>query len=380
MDGTAAPGLLASSTRYANGAAYTTAITGYDSGSRPLGQAITIPASEGRLAGTYTLSNTYRADGELDTSTLPAVGGLPQETLRYGYDALGLPTTLAGQVSYVTGTSYTGYGEEQQVTYSTGGSWLRRDFRYELGTRRLALAETRRQAGAQLIAAVSYGYDAAGNVTRIADSPDPATGAVADVQCFRHDYLRRLVEAWTPGSGDCAAAPSSAALGGPAPYWHAWTLDAVGNRLAEARTARDGTRATSTYRLDGPHRLGTVTTAGPSGTKVDEYGYDPAGNLTTRTRAGAKQALEWDAEGRLAKVTEDGKATSYVYDATGERLIRRDPSGTTLYLPGTELHLDSGGGLAGTRYYSHAGHTIAGCSAASPPKSAAIHGSQPQAA
>ena len=42
------------------------------------------------------------------------------------------------------------------------------------------------------------------------------------------------------------------------------------------------------------------------------------------------------------------------YDAGGNRLIRRDPNGTTLYLPGTEVRLDKSGNIVkGTRYYQH---------------------------
>jgi RHS repeat-associated protein len=363
-DGTPVPGLPASSTRYVNGRAYTTAITSYDPANHVAGQTITIPDSEGKLAGTYEFTSTYRPDGELETMTVPGGGGLPKETMTFGYDDLGLPTTLSGQTSYVTETSYTEYGEQERITMSAGGSWVRRDFQYERGTRRLALAQTRRETGAQLLASVSYKYDPAGNITRISDQPDPATGVAADTQCFRHDYLRRLVQAWTPASGDCGPDPSAAALGGAAPYWHSWALDAVGNRLSETRTAPDGTKTTSVYTYGAagtgqPHALRGVTTTGPGGTKTDGYSYDPAGNLATRTRAGVGQTLEWDAEGHLVKVTENGKTTSYLYDAAGERLIRRDPSGITLYLGNTELHMDTNNAVVGTRYYNHADHTIA---------------------
>jgi RHS repeat-associated protein len=363
-DGTAVPGLPVSSTRFVDGAAYTTAITAYDGAGRATKQTLTIPAVEQRLGGTYEFSNTYSIDGEIATSTLPGVGGLPAETMTTGYNALGLPTTLTGASSYVTGTSYTEFGEQKQVNLSAGGKWMRRDFRYELGTRRLAAAETRRETGPQLISNVSYGYDQAGNVTKISDAPDAATGSGTDSQCFRHDSLRRLTEAWTPASGDCAAAPVASALGGPAAYWHSWTFDSVGNRLTETRTAPGGTATTSKYDYNPaggaqPHALQKVTTTGSAGTKVDEYDYDQAGNTTARVRAGVGQTLEWDAEGHLAKATENGKSTSYVYDAAGERLIRRDASGSTLYFGDTELNLDAGGGLVGTRYYNYGDDTVA---------------------
>jgi RHS repeat-associated protein len=76
--------------------------------------------------------------------------------------------------------------------------------------------------------------------------------------------------------------------------------------------------------------------------------------------AGSAQTLEWDAEGRLAKVTEAGRTTTHVYDANGSRLLRRDPDGTTLYLGPMELRLDKASGqVAGTRYYSHGGAPVA---------------------
>ncbi|TMR36772.1 hypothetical protein [Actinomadura geliboluensis] len=47
----------------------------------------------------------------------------------------------------------------------------------------------------------------------------------------------------------------------------------------------------------------------------------------------------------------------FVYDADGNRLIRRDNTGSVLYLPGMELRL-SGGTVTTTRYYTHGGQTI----------------------
>jgi RHS repeat-associated protein len=50
----------------------------------------------------------------------------------------------------------------------------------------------------------------------------------------------------------------------------------------------------------------------------------------------------------------------FVYDADGNRLIRHDTSGATLYLPGTELRLSAATGqVTGTRYYSWAGQPVA---------------------
>ncbi|MFV2099367.1 RHS repeat-associated core domain-containing protein, partial [Micromonospora sp. LOL_014] len=96
------------------------------------------------------------------------------------------------------------------------------------------------------------------------------------------------------------------------------------------------------------------------------YTYDNSGNTLTRPTATAgTQTLTWDHEGRLESMTDTSGVTGYLYDADGNRLIRRDPTGTTLYLPGQEIRHDTGTNQTScTRYYSHAGKTIASRSAA----------------
>ena len=52
--------------------------------------------------------------------------------------------------------------------------------------------------------------------------------------------------------------------------------------------------------------------------------------------------------------------TSYIYDADGNRLIRKDPTGKTLYLPGQELRQTTASGAKTcTRFYAFAGAPIA---------------------
>ena len=62
---------------------------------------------------------------------------------------------------------------------------------------------------------------------------------------------------------------------------------------------------------------------------------------------------------RLSQVSGGAGTTAFVYDADGQRIIRREPSGaTTLYLDGQELRLQSGS-VSGTRYYAHGGAGVA---------------------
>ncbi|GIJ54118.1 hypothetical protein Vau01_016340 [Virgisporangium aurantiacum] len=357
-----AKGQLDRSIRYLGTDAYVNAVTDYDDAYRPEAREITIPIGEGALAGTYTYRYTYRPDGSPATTVLPAVGGLPGERLSHGYNAAGMPETLQTNLSptgddayLVDGTGYTRFGELAMVGRRyAGGSTLDTLFLYEDGTRRLDTATTTRQATPAVLADLNYRYDAAGNVIRISDR------TAGDHQCFAYDALRRLTEAWTTAATDCAGAPSVGGPTGPAPYWHSFTYDRVGNRTGSVERIPTSTSTRSyTYPeagADQPHTTRTVTTTG-AGTV--NYTYDAAGRTLTRPGPTGTQTSTWDAEGRLDKATEGSSQTSFVYDADGNRLISRDPAGRTLYLPDQDLRATTSGATTGVRFYRHAGQLVA---------------------
>jgi RHS repeat-associated protein len=358
-------GMLTSSTRFVNGQPYTTSTTRLDAAGRPTEQQVSIPSSETGLSGTYPYASTFRVDGSLASLTVPAIGGtsgLPAETLTYGYNALGKPATLGtsiGSTSYVSATSYTQFGEASDTTLRNAGGPVVDVVRsYEDGTHRLQRVWETRETNPATLSDLSYSYDASGNITRTVET-SPVAGA--ETQCFGYDYLRRLSGAWTPSSGDCSAAPSANALGGPAPYWLSWSYDVAGNRTGQVNHTQSGD-LTTRYAYPAaaqahPHGVTGSTTTASGGAVIasSSYGYDNAGNTVAR----GSQNLTWDAEGRLATVADGSGTTSFVYDADGNRLIRRDPQGTTLYLAGQELRVSSGGQVSAVRYYTHAGQVIA---------------------
>ncbi|ADB33091.1 YD repeat protein [Kribbella flavida DSM 17836] len=341
------PGSLTSTTRYVGGHPYTLQYTGYDGAGRPTGEQIVIPASEGKLADTYTIDKTYTPDGQVKTATLPAVGGLPQETLTYDYDK-SRPIALSGADPYVTEVAYSPYGETTRIKMQRGDNWAEQLYDFEVGSHQLRSAAFVTPNG--LESNVEYSYDPAGNITKVTDSP--TTVDSVDTQCFSYDHYRRMTGAWTPATGDCAAAPTKAGLGGPAPYWHSWTFDVTGNRTSEKKvTPTAETLSTYQYPAAGraqPHAVQKVTT----GAKVDAYAYDESGNLTSRTRNGTTETLSWTGDGNLDTIAGGGKKSVNVYDADGNRMLRKDSTGTTLFLGDTELVLKPDGSLLGTRYYS----------------------------
>ncbi|TDD85392.1 polymorphic toxin-type HINT domain-containing protein [Actinomadura rubrisoli] len=375
-DGTSVKGKPASSTRWVNGQAYKNEVLGYDDAYRTLSSKLTIPTSETGLGGTYKTTSTYNLDGTPHQTVLPAggqigSGGLPSETLLYGYDELGNPTTLHGLTWYVTNTSYSKLGQKLQQTYSTGGKRVQETNYYEQGTNRLTRTTTQREVSPTPVGDLNYTYNDIGDVKRIADTP---TGQTTDVQCFAHDHLQRLTDAWTPSTDDCATTPTASnansLLGGAQPYWQSFGYDLVGNRTSE--TNHDLTGDTTkdvnkTYRYPGagqsqPHTLTSVSyQGGPRDGQTDAYGYDGNGNTTTRPGATAGQTLSWDIEGHLSKITEGGADTTFLYDADGNQLIRRDPDGSaTLAVAGTEVrYAKPTGKSSATRYYTLGDDTVA---------------------
>ena len=352
-------GQLTSATRYVGDQQYTIRVVQYDLLNRPTRQTFTIPAAEGALAKSYTFGNTYNLDGTLGGTSYASGGDLVAESAVISYDDLGRPTGLQSNLStYVTGTDYTYTGKPTKQTLDAGGKKAWYTYEWEAGTQRLKTSTIDREGLAGSDRHATYTYDPAGNIRSIID--DSKTGI--DAQCFTYDHLRHLTDAWTEGDTDCSTTPTSGVIGGPAPYWQTYTYDAAGNRKTETLHGIGGTADTTrTYTTPtGSNKLTGVSQTGGDGTRADSFGYDEAGNMTTRTVGNTTQTLQWDAEGNLAKITEGANTTSFLYTADGDRLLRKDPTGTTLYLPGMELRLYNGATSAqATRYYTLGDQTIA---------------------
>lgn len=352
--------------------AYTKRVTAYDSMSRPTTTTLTLPADDplvtsGAVTATTTVEAAYRIDGTLKSTTEPAAGGLAKEIVSTAYNSYGLPNGLSGISGYLLGASYTDLGQVQQLTLGTstviGAKRVFLTNFYELGTGRLTDADVDDQTRGP-VRDTTYSYDPAGNVTSTFDYAN--TGNGADFQCFTYDGQRRMTEAWTPKTADCATMGRTVAnLGGAAPYWTSYTYNAAGQRATEKQnTANPVTRTYCYNSAPRTHALKATATDGNCTDETTRYTYDATGNTITRVESAGSttaQSLTWSAEGKLTKLAEGASSTDYLYDADGELLIRR-ASGTSgetvLYLGATEVHLKGTKDWA-NRYYSAAGSTIA---------------------
>jgi RHS repeat-associated protein len=325
-------GKLATSTSYAGGQTYVDAVTSYDDRYRVTGRRYTIPIAETGLGGSYDFAYTYDGADHQTSITYPAAGGLPSETVTEQYTNLGLPNTLASPLgTYVTGTSFAGDGKLSGRQYS---ATLERQYTYEPTTDRLSTIKT--LVSGTAVQNDEYGYDRTGNVTAVTDHVANQT------QCFGYDGRDRLTSAYT-NTTDCT---HPADTNGPAPYNLGYSYDGAGNITA---TTQNGVATTYTYPTQGANAVRPHAVSAIGG---DTYGYDPNGDLTTKTIGGTNSTLTWNVYNQLATITSGGKTTSFIYNTDGDRLLRRDPGATTLFLDNTELTSTGGTAPVTTRYYS----------------------------
>ncbi|MCZ7416925.1 polymorphic toxin-type HINT domain-containing protein [Streptomyces sp. WMMC897] len=373
-----AKGLPVASTRYTDGDAYTTEVTGYDVEYRPTGTRVTIPMTPDTtgLSGVYEYGQTYTPTGQPQTTTLPATpGGLPAEKVITRYNGEGMPITTSGHDWYTADATYSPFGEVLRTVSGEAPHRVWSTAEYDVHTRRLDRTITdREKAGPHRLTDTGYTYDVTGNVTSVTDA---TTEMLPDRQCFSYDNLGQLRHAWTaltascPRNGtavDAAPDPADLTLGPDSDgYWHTFTYDAIGNRTTF--TDHDLTDSaytdshTYTYDSAQPHTLTQVnsTEKSPTGTveSLQTYAYDAAGNTTERQIGGDTQKLTWNSQNKVTGVDTTGDGTNdvtYIYDADGNRLIENTSTGATLFLGDAQITVDTfGQATEARRYYSHPG-------------------------
>ncbi|WTW98812.1 polymorphic toxin-type HINT domain-containing protein [Streptomycetaceae bacterium NBC_01309] len=362
-----AKGLLTSSVRYEAADAYVNEVLGYTTDYQPSSRRIRIPQREGALQGDYVYRYAYTPTGNVAETTLPAGGGLPEERVVTRYNRDGLPVSTTGWAWYTSDTVYGPYGDVLRTQTGSAPARVWTTNRYDEHTGELLDTVNHREASPHAVNSTYYGYDKAGNVTYLKDITYGASGAPSeDVQCFNYDARRMMTDAWT-STNHCATGPQTGGggtVGGPDPYWRSYAFDAIGNRVGETLHDVSGNTSQDIRRVYGyrpasqgnSHQLTDVTSTGPGGQRLNNYTYDAAGNTASRSEDGNVQELEWRQDGRLGKVEDPVRGDStFVYDADGNRLLRRTASESTLFLGETEITSGVGGAVSAERYYSHPG-------------------------
>jgi RHS repeat-associated protein len=378
-------GLPTSTTSFSGGDTYTQTVVGYNSLGVPssirtnlTGEGTTVFPSAGITTGfRYSLTGF-----QTDQNDSP-VDGLPTEDIATGYDKFGEPTSLGGTIPvtsgvpswpYVEAVGYSEYGQPLQYTMTASGGHVWITDKYDDQTHALTNVQTTDSNSSTVVDDLSYAFSGNGvskGAGLVTSTTDKQNETVTDTQCYAYDYATRLAGAWT-ATDNCANTPSASTVGGPNPYWQSWTYDAAGDRASQVDHDVNGdptkdTRTVYNYPTlgsssDQPHTLASTSSSGPNAAaNTASYTYDAAGN-TTSIHGGATgdQSLTWNDQGKLATDTTATGGSSYVYDASGNLIVRRDPGKTTIFVGDEQLVLDTtNNGVSASRYYSVAGATVA---------------------
>ena len=282
---------------------------------------------------TGTATHTYDAAGNITTRT-DSRGVLAT----YAYDALnrliGVVFSKSGQASLTyswtydeTGTGFSnGIGRLTSTNHPSGAT------RYAYDPQGRLLTETQTvnaQSGANLSAvttAVSYGYDAAGNITSITY---PSGRVLTMSYSGGHATAIALAKNASSSASTLLDQIAYTPFGGPL----SWNWQTSGGAQANVRVF-DTTGRLVRYRLantirdltyDAANRIASYThydaTTGAATSSLDQsFGYDELGRLTSITAGGNTWAITYDANGNRTGVTFNGTTSAYTTSATSNRL------------------------------------------------------------
>ena len=207
------------------------------------------------------------------------------------YDEAGRLYAIPGLVTH---SAYDAAGNAEAMTFGNGVV-----SGYGFSDQRGWLDSVVTTSGAATIQNMTYGRDAAGQITSVA-SP------LADESwTYAYDALRRLLSATNTDN---------------AAHSRTYTYDTIGNMLSNS-----GVTGTYSYPAAGADRPHAVTSVGSW-----SYTYDANGNMT----AGAGRSYTYDGENRPTQID----TQTYSYGPDGERWKTVDSApggGTTLYLGGS---------------------------------------------
>jgi RHS repeat-associated protein len=285
----------------------------------------------------------YNSRDELIDETLP--GG---QSSQYAYDAAGNKTTMtnaAGQTAtygydadyHLTSVSYSDPGTPN-VTYTYDADGRRTSMTDGTGTTTYSYDADSRLTSVQDGAGstVSYGYDAAGDVTSVtypggnvvtrtfdgAGELASVTDWLGNTTTFGYDNNGNLTTTSYPNgdtvtsayNGDNALISTSVSKGGTTLASISYTRNA--DDLISTETDSGALTGTTNYAYSAQNQLISVGSA--------SYAYDQAGNLTSQ----AGIAQDYNAAGQLTTSTTGTTTTSYTYDADGDLVSAALPSGT----------------------------------------------------
>ncbi len=319
---------------------------------------------------TGTQSFQYGSMGEMTINTRTVVGpNIPTRIFRtsYNYDSwnrlqnmiypdgekITYKYDLGGNLNQMTGVynnspydyiSRIDYDHFEQRTYLLYGNKTETFYNYSASLRRLNNLNVKTSDHHDLFNN-KYNYDKVGNVTSLSSSAGTTANNMAGKygHTFEYDNLNRLVKASGSFDGDM----SQIASGNDANSDYNLDMkysDTHSILLKNQRHNKNGNSfAPNTYKNayiypTDSHKVEKITD-GITG-ETENFSYDLNGNIITRitNNESTSKNLTWDESNRLRVVSDNQSMQHYVYDASGERILKANSDIETVFENGTLLN------------------------------------------
>ncbi|MFI5492374.1 FG-GAP-like repeat-containing protein [Actinoplanes sp. NPDC051859] len=257
--------------------------------------------------------------------------------VEHAYDSSGHLTAVRDSETKAPYWTFTTHSQGYRIGSATLGNGVVASTGYQPRSGRIN-ALTAAAGTNSPVQSLTYGYDAAGNVQHVRDTVRPDRS-----RAYHYDAMNRVDRAQKL-LGNNPATPGDTV--------EAFTYDRAGNTVNQS--------GVGDYGYGTPH---AVVKAG-----ANTYGYDAAGNQTTRQGPdvpGGATELSWTPANLPATATSTVNGTkvktSFDYNAGEQRVVRRTPTEVTTYVADRyERRAAPNSNRAEHRYYVQAGgHTVA---------------------
>lgn len=336
---------------------------------------------------TYQLALSYNDDNQL-TETQTSAGGQTGYTFSQAYDSTtgqltGLSNNATGAANLATtGFNSSGLISDINLLSATGTTLANDHFTYDADQSPLSSVATW-QSGSGTTGTIfsqNQTYDPVGNVTSLTTTlaaiPGQSNSGGSEASNFCYDEENRLVWAGNngtqpaAGNGTCGTATLANTLNGAGynttyAYTHLgqiWQGQLNGTGAQQQYLYCDNTHP---HQLTGLYPLGT-TCSNTTGASYSSS-YDVWGNVTTRMVNNTSATLSYDVLNDFVQWTSGNNNEWHVYDASGQRTLRRSTGGSgttmTVYAFGLEEYVYDGAGNAQSNlHYYYLGGRLLGSS------------------
>lgn len=279
---------------------------------------------------------TYVTEWKYDTwSRLTSMIYPDGEQVTFNYNAGGLLNSMNGkkkgsQYNYV---KQLGYDKFEQRLFLAYGNGTNTAYSYEPDRRRLKVMTAKTSHG-RIFMNNAYGYDKVNNILNLKNTaPIPAANLMGGSSEYSYDYddMYQLTEATglfkgSNGQHRYSLTMQYNTVGGITKkvQKHERSGGSSGNAWTEQKkTTYANNYAYGETQPHTPVHIGQQT-----------YSYDANGNQTgwEDDKSGQRRKIFWDEENRVRAIMDNGATYHYVYDASGERVLKGQSQGQTAFV------------------------------------------------